>query len=275
MYLDYWGLHKKPFENHLDTEFYYPSQSHQNNLLKLRYALEDCRSSGILAGETGVGKTLVASMLNRLACENSRIGPFVHIVFPQMSTRDLLGYIAAEMVRKPVGQGNETVDISLRRIEQFLYETSERGEHTVLVIDEAHLIEDLRTFQALKLLLNIHHQGRPCLSLLLVGDPSIFPIIGRLESFEERIDAKCVLQPLNEAETAAYIVHRLREAGQEKEIIESEAFPILHVLTQGLPRKINRLCDLALLIGFAEGFSSISPEHIEALNQELVAVESA
>jgi general secretion pathway protein A len=275
MYLDYWGLKKKPFENHLNADFYYPSQTHQANLLKLRYALEDCRGSGILAGETGVGKTMVTRMLKNLATDHAVSGTFVHVVFPQMNTRDLLGYIAAEMVSQPVGQGAETVDLSLRRIEHFLLEAGQTGRHTVLVIDEAHLIDDLRTFQALKLLLNIEYHGVPCLSLLLVGAPSLFPIIGRLESFEERIDAKCMLQPFTEEETAAYIVHRLREAGQEKEIIQSEAFPLLHELTQGIPRKINRLCDLGLLIGFAEGFSSISPAHVEALNHELVAAEAA
>ena len=78
--------------------------------------------------------------------------------------------------------------------------------------------------------------------------------------------------PLTEGETADYVAHRLRVAGAEREIFDPQAIATLHMLSHGVPRQINRLCDLALLIGVAEQRQVITGEHLEAVNQELVTV---
>ena len=83
---------------------------------------------------------------------------------------------------------------------------------------------------------------------------------------------KCQLKPLVIEETMAYVQHRLAVAGAERTIFEPAATERLHELSQGIPRQINRLCDLALLLGFAEEHTSIGPEQIEAVGQDLVAV---
>ena len=142
----------------------------------------------------------------------------------------------------------------------------------MLVIDEAHLLDSVHTFEALRLLLNFEPGGTPALTLLLVGEPSILPVLDRMPQWEERLGVKCLLKPFNEAETAAYVEHRLRVAGATRSIVDSDAMPTLHALTHGIARQINRLCDLALLVGFAEERSTLSAEHFEAVCQELVAV---
>ena len=63
MYETYWRLKQKPFENAADPRFYYPGQSHQAALLKLRYAVENRRGAALLAGPSGAGKTLLMVML--------------------------------------------------------------------------------------------------------------------------------------------------------------------------------------------------------------------
>ena len=83
---------------------------------------------------------------------------------------------------------------------------------------------------------------------------------------------KCLLRPFNEEETAAYVNHRLRMAGAVQPIFEPEALDALHDLTHGIARRINRLCDLALLIGFAEERGTITADQIEAVCEELVTV---
>ena len=89
---------------------------------------------------------------------------------------------------------------------------------------------------------------------------------------EERLGVKCLLRPFNEEETAAYVSHRLRVAGAREPIFEADAFPALHALTHGIARRINRLCDLSLLIGFAEERRTLNAEHVESVCQELVTV---
>jgi general secretion pathway protein A len=142
----------------------------------------------------------------------------------------------------------------------------------VLVIDEAHLLSGVQTFEALRLLLNFDTDGTPDMTLLLVGEPAILPTMDRMPQWEERLAVKCLVRPLNESETAAYAEHRLRVAGATRSIIDPSAMATLHALTHGIPRRINRLCDLALLIGFAEEQTTLGPEHFESVCRELVAV---
>ena len=95
MYETYWRLKQKPFENAADPHFYYPAEPHQAALLKLRYAIESRRGTALLAGPSGSGKTLIAAMLREMLDETC--APLVHLVFPQMSAPEFLGYLADEL----------------------------------------------------------------------------------------------------------------------------------------------------------------------------------
>jgi len=269
MYESYWQLKQKPFEGAADPRFYYPGESHQAALLKLRYAIENRRGGALLAGVAGSGKTLVAHMLRKMLGE--AFSPWVHLVFPQMSTAELLGYLAGELdAARPASEAG--VEQSVRRIEHFLGENTRRGHHAVVVIDEAHLLESPHTLEALRLLLNFEWAGQPGLTLLLAGQTAILPTLERMPQLEERLAVKCLLRPLSERETAEYVAHRLQVAGAVRTIFEPDALPVLHALTHGVARRINRLCDLALLIGFAEERPTITAGQFEAVCQELVAV---
>jgi type II secretory pathway predicted ATPase ExeA len=269
MYETYWHLKQKPFENASDPRYYYPSESHQAALMKLRYAIENRRGGALLAGPSGAGKTLITTMLrNTLGPDYS---PFVHLVFPQMPTDELLAYLAdaldgASAVETP------SVQRSIRRIEQFLAANAEKGRHAVVAIDEAHLLDSPRTFEALRLLLNFEHDGSPALTILLAGQPSLLPALNRMPQWEERLGVKCLLRPFHEPETAGYVEHRLKVAGSVGSIVESDAVPTLQDLTHGIARQINRLCDLALLIGYAEERDTLDAEHFQSVCRELVAV---
>ena len=141
-----------------------------------------------------------------------------------------------------------------------------------MAVDEAHLLDDSRTLEALRLLLNFQPEGQQGLTLLLVGQPGLLPMLDHLPQLEERLAVKCLLRLLNPQETAQYVAHRLQTAGATRAIFDPSALETLHHLTHGVPRRINRLCDLALLIGYAEERSTISGSQIEAISEELVNV---
>jgi type II secretory pathway predicted ATPase ExeA len=270
MYQSYWQLAQKPFENYSDPRFYYPCESHQAALLKLRYAIENQRGAALLAGGSGLGKTLLVGMLRNVLGE--AFTPFIHLVFPQMAADQLLAYLADELDGSGTGARASDVQQSIRRIESFLAASAEAGRHPVVAVDEAHLVGDARTLEALRLLLNFEHEGRPGLMLLVVGQPGILPILDRTPQLEERLAVKCLLRPFAPHETAAYVAHRLKVAGTVRTIFDDEALRTLHELTHGVPRRINRLCDLALLIGYAEEQDVITSGQLEAVSQELVSV---
>ncbi len=270
MYLDYWQLHAKPFEPHAEGGAYFRCESNEGPLLKLRYAIENRRGAVVLAGPAGVGKTMLAQLLlDELA---NAFSPRLSIVFPQMSSRDLLVYLAGVLARTHGEPLRHTIEESVRRIETFLVHNAQQGRHAVIVVDEAHLLEDCGALETLRLLLNFEFSGRPTLSLVLVGQPNLISAVGRLPSLDERLSAKAQLRAYTADETAAYVRHRLAAAGAGREIFTADAVEALHYLGHGLPRQINRLGDLALLVGFADRLPRIGPQEIEAISEELVAV---
>lgn len=268
MYEAYWQLDRKPFENTSDPGFYYPGEAHQGALLKLRYAVENQRGAALLAGPSGVGKTLLVHLLRRQLGDG--FAPLAHLVFPQMPAPDLLAYLADRLGAPRSEPSTRTLDESVSRIEHCLRENSRAGRHAVVVVDEAHLLEGTRPLETLRLLLNFESESRPDLTLLLVGQPSLLPALDRMPQLEERLGAKCLLRPLSLEETFSYVHHRLTAAGARRPIFDTTALETLYALTQGYPRRINRLCDLSLLIGFAEEATSIGPDQLEAISQELV-----
>jgi general secretion pathway protein A len=270
MYEAYWQLQQKPFENGADPRFYYPGESQQAALLKLRYVIDSRHGATLLAGPCGTGKTLLIGLLEQML--GKECSPFLHLVFPQMPAPELLAYLAAEMTALDLRAGCPSIAESVRRIGHFLAENTRSGRHAVVAVDEAHLLGDARTLETLRLLLNFEADGKPGLTLLLVGQTGLLPILDRTPQLEERLAVKCLLRPFTAVETAAYVEHRLRVAGATQAIFESDALSTVHELSHGIARRINRLCDLALLIAYAEGQRSITAAQLESVSSELVTV---
>ncbi len=270
MYEAYWQLHSRPFDNCTDEPFYYPSEVHQGALLKLRYVVENERGAALLVGSPGSGKTLLVGELRRQL--DDRYDPFVHVVFPMMSPRELLAYLAGELGALGNTNVSVSIDESIRRLQHFLAENTRRGHHAVIAIDEAHLLLECEAFDTLRLLMNLEGTGKPALTLLLVGQPQLLPALERMPALEARLGVKCLLRPFDLEETISYVNHRLTAAGADHEIFAPEALQALYELTGGNPRRINRLCDLALLIGYAEEQVRINAHQIEAVSNELVTV---
>ncbi|HJT33759.1 MAG TPA: AAA family ATPase [Pirellulales bacterium] len=270
MYEAYWKLSRRPFGSGADPRAYYPSDAHQGALLKLRYTIENQHSAALLTGPPGSGKTLLLRLLSDQLPD--RFQPIVELVFPEMPAAELLASLAAGLGTMPpiaAGTALPTIADSIARIQAKLREHAAKGRHTVLAIDDAQLLEGNRTFETLRLLLNMEADGRPLLTLLLVGQPALLPMMERMPHFEERLGAKCLLRPLTVEETMSYVSHRLTTAGAQQTIFDTAALETLFRLTRGVPRRINRLCDLALLIAFADEQPTVGSAHIEAVAQEL------
>ena len=187
-----------------------------------------------------------------------------------MSERDLLAYLAERLGAPPADPPRYTIEESLRRLEFVLRDNVRRQRHAVVVIDEAHLLEDSGLVEPLRLLLNLTIDGQAAFTLLLAGQPALLPMVARHGALDERIDIKVFLPALTPDETAAYVEHRLEAAGASRPIFEADALTTLHQLTGGIPRRINRLGDLALLVGYANGDHAIDADALHAVHDELV-----
>jgi type II secretory pathway predicted ATPase ExeA len=271
MYQAYWQLDSRPFEHATGARFYFAAQSQAGALLKLRYVLENYRGAALLAGESGLGKTLLGErLLNDL---DASFLPRVHLVFPAMPVDQLLTYLADQLT----GQHSTltaTIDQSVQRIERFLTTNAAAGNHAIVVLDEAHLLTR-QSLEGVRLLMNFQHGGRPAATFLLAGQTSLVLGVRRLSALDERLAVTCVLTRLSADESASYIQHRLTAAGAKRTIFEPSAVQAVHELAHGIPRRINRLCDLALLVGYGEELKSLTAEHIESIHQELIGAAAA
>src|SRR3990172_2586007 len=159
MYLDYWQLTSQPFEAIADRAGLYPCEAHEGALVKLRYAIDNQRGAALLAWPAGTGKTMLSRLLEQTL--DARFSPFVRLVFPQMSSRDLLVYLAEELGAPPVDSPRHTVEESVRRLQHYLQQNAELDRHAVVVVDEAHLLEDCGALETLRLLLNFETASGP------------------------------------------------------------------------------------------------------------------
>ncbi|MSR58604.1 MAG: AAA family ATPase [Planctomycetaceae bacterium] len=270
MYERYWQLDCNPFANDSHPQAYYQSASHQSALLKLRYLIENRKGAGLLAGAHGLGKTYLTRILARQLDDAS--GPCVHVVYPRMAAHELLAWLAVELGADRQSVGSETggLDRTLHSIERLLTAYGEQDRHPVILVDEADLIDDVEVFQALRLLLNFHRNQRPQFSLIFIGRPELLPIVGRIRALDERLEVRCLLQPLSAEEIADYVSCRLAAAGANRMLFDDSAWEALYELSAGVPRRINHLCDMALLVGFSEESSIVSAAHLEAVADELM-----
>jgi type II secretory pathway predicted ATPase ExeA len=267
MYEAYWQLEARPFDHAADARFYYPGESQQGALLKLRYALEMRQPAALLAGPAGVGKTALVQSLLRKCSE--ALSPRLQIVYPQLDSVQLLAYLAAELAPgSPLRV--DSPEQNLRLLERTLVENSRAGKHALIIIDEAHLLANSGGLETVRLLLNLQRDGAPVATLMLIGQTGLLVAVERMPSLEERIAVKCLLRRLTQTETMAYVQHRLQAAGATKPIFSDAALEAVHQHALGVPRRINRLCDLALLVGFAEEAGSIEAAQVDAISEELV-----
>src|SRR5438874_10510 len=272
MYQSYWQLDGRPFEHANDERYYYAAESQRGALLKLRYVFENRRGAAVLAGESGLGKTLLVQKLLSELDEN--FAPRVHLVFSQMPADQLLTYLADQLTGQ-YSPLTATIDQSVRRIERLLTSNAKEGKHAIIAIDEAHLLGNAQSLEAIRLLMNFEHDGQPGATFLLAGQTGLVLGIRRLPALDERIAVSCILARLSAAETSRYIEHRLTTAGAKRTVFESSAIEAIQQLTHGIPRRINRLCDLALLVGYGEELRTINGPHIESIHHELVGAAAA
>ncbi len=268
MYERYWKLERAPFDHDRGPHAFFPSRLHGEALVKLKYLIEHGKGAAALIGTCGTGKTHILEMVRR---QVSGRGPVVHLVYPQLSPHEMVAFITDSLGD---GQPDLTatipgLDLLLRTLEKRLCELTDEGRLPVIMIDDAHLIEDRRVFQTLHQLMNFQRPGRSNFALILSGHPELVGTMQRTDQLSDRIAFHCLLQSLTESETVAYIRHRLQSVGRIDPIFDDSAMRVIFELSSGIPRRINRLCDFALLVGYANQLRLVSADQIEGVHSEI------
>jgi len=253
MYTDYFGLTKKPFSLAPDPDYLYLSPRHIKALTILEYGLMSQAGFTVVTGEIGSGKTtLIQHLLNNLDDEFS-VGLITNT---HIALGDLLTWVLAAFGINVEGE-NKTQRHQL--LVDFLRQLHASQRRAVLIIDEAQNMS-LETLEELRLLSNINNGSEVTLQLVLVGQPELAEKLRRPEliQFAQRVSIALHLTPLSYEQTEKYIHHRLAIAGGQVDLFSKNVCAAIYYFSDGVPRLINNICDLALVFAFADDEKTVS-----------------
>ncbi len=260
MYEKFYGLTERPFALLPDPSFLYMSKRHTTALTLLQYSIQNRQGFTVITGEVGCGKT---TLINRLLDDidtNLRVGliNFTHNSFGEM----------AEWISMAFGldyKGKSKVELYDEFV-QFLIREYAASHPVVLIVDEAQNM-GVKGLEEVRMLSNVNAQKDYLLHLILVGQPELGELLRlpELRQLTQRVSVAYNLTPFSMRDVAAYIAHRLTVAGGNPEIFTPAAVRLIAAASDGIPRLVNTLCDLALVYGFSEEQQTVDAPTIRSV----------
>ena len=269
MYLNHWKLKRRPFDDRFDPREFFAAGSHKQVLTQLSRFVREGRALAVLAGGAGAGKSTVVAVLNDDL--DTMRHPVVWVRVAPCFALDVLRETTEQLQdpadRRRIG-ASSLADLSVQ-LQNHLLHRRTVGQHPVLFVDAADNLCD----RELRSLINASRQfeidGSPAITVVLVGSCELLLKARRLSERYDQPIAHWILDPLAASETRVYVEQRVRRAGGDHSIFSKGALELLHELSGGVPRRINRLCDLCLLTAFAQECEQIAENHVWAAQTEL------
>jgi type II secretory pathway predicted ATPase ExeA len=270
MYQEYWGLSRKPFENDLSPDFLYLSEKHEEALVRMLYAVSEHKSLMLLVGDGGMGKSMLA-----------------HVFFGELSRRRYRGAYLSFVEDSPdslmrqwmhnLGFPTDRGDFitRLETLQEYAAAGAVEGRETVLAVDDAEHIKNYETLDLIKNLLSLEHGGRRLFTVFLIGQK---PLLGRVQAhagLRASVDITYALKPFSADETKNYLLHRLRLVGGKPAIFAEDAINEIHAFSQGIPKIINSVADMALFAAAGKGLDKITAAVVAEAKTELLQLKEA
>jgi general secretion pathway protein A len=247
MYESHFGITGPPFQLTPDPSFYFDSSGHHRALTEFRRGLAENSGFIVVSGEIGAGKTtLVRTLLAEL---DPAAVAVAQVLSTQLQADELLRAI---LFAFGVAGDHSAQTDPASTVRQFLASLYRESRRAVLIIDEAQNLHQ-SAFEQLVGLMAPQPNELAALQICLVGQPELRAIVSsrELAALRELVVASCHLGPIDQTETRDYIEHRLRKVGWNGHpSFDTAAFGEIFRWTQGVPRKINLLCNRLLLSRF-------------------------
>jgi type II secretory pathway predicted ATPase ExeA len=260
MYEAYFGLNKRPFASVPCVEEYFPGTVIDGALQVLTRCIQRAEGAGLVVGPSGTGKTLLCLMLKQRFQESLRV---VLLAGGHLGSRQAL----LQAILFHLGQPYRGMDEGELRLAILDYLAKGDGcpQGVLLLVDEAHVL-CLRLLDELRMTTNLVARGQPCVRLVLVGGAALEERLAspKLESFSQRIAARCYLESFTRDQTQEYLRAQITAAGGAvSRVFAPEVAQAVFAATDGVPRLVNQLCDHALLLAYSGGRRQVQPSDIE------------
>jgi general secretion pathway protein A len=248
MFLNHFKMNAHPFQERPPVEWILNDNRISQSLARLDYFAGQ-GTLALVIGQTGVGKsTLLRLFIQNLA--KNRYRP-IYLHFTGIPSSGLLRLIVTQLGEAP-RRGKDNLFV------QILDRTAKGDLSTLLIIDEAHLI-DPQALTDLRLLVSSALDTDLPLKILLSGQESLARLLARasLSDLVNRITVRCHLSALTKEQTASYIDSRMRSAGSHDKVFQPEAKALIHDYATGIPRLINNIATACLLNAAARNLNQI------------------
>lgn len=265
MYSDYFSFDFHPFSPSVDKRIFYPSTAVTQSMAVLQHGLLDGDRMIVLSGSNGTGKTCLVNKLVTELSESVRSQLLLADTFTEV---ELLQSIAFAF---DLDGSIENRIVLFNEITRELRNISSRGKKILLIIDNAHHLDGacLRTIERL---VDSQSTGEFSLSIVLSGRSELVKnLVREFGSVrDQRFRMISMLGALSLADTQGYINYRLQKSGvEDQDIISKAIIKEIYTLTAGVPRRINALCDIALLSAFASQAQTVDGKHLEQALRKL------
>ena len=250
MYEAYFGLSSRPFAAVPRVDRFFPGVAIEGARQTLARCVERAEGVGMVVGPSGTGKTLLCLMLAEQFKDSYQVAL---LSSGRLGTRRALLQAILFELGQPYREMDEG-ELRLALVDHLIV-GEDRRRGMLLLVDEAHTLP-LRLLDEIRMITNLVSGGQPRTRLVLVGGAALEERFAspKLDSFNQRIAARCYLESFNRDETQKYIHAQIGMAGGDgEEIVPHEACYAVYQATDGVPRLINQVCDHALLLACAAG----------------------
>lgn len=264
LYTEFFGLDERPFTLLPDPDFLFWSKQHKRAFAVLEYGVLSRAPITLVTGEVGAGKTTLLQALLRNVDEDVTIGLVSNA---QGGRGELVAWILSAL-DVPVERGLDYVAM-FRMLQDFLIDEYAAGRRVILIFDEAQNLS-LEGLEELRMLTNINSNKDELLQLVLVGQPELREMVMRpeLRQFAQRVAANFHLPRMDAETVGAYIHHRLSVAGGTGKEFTSEACAMIADATEGVPRLVNQLADIAMVYAWTQESRTITAETVSLVLTE-------
>ncbi|MBI1422173.1 MAG: AAA family ATPase [Gammaproteobacteria bacterium] len=245
MYRHFFELAEYPFQLTADARYFFQGQGHMRARDYLNYILRERDGVALITGEPGIGKTMLLEHALADLDADIVVGRIQQTL---LTTTEFLLAICLQLGMKPF-QFNKTVLID--EIQRFCQLQHAEGKNVVLVVDEAHNLR-IDTLEEIRMLAKLERNGKRLMQIVLVGQPTLRHMLSsmRNNSLSQMVRLTCQIEPLGKSEIANYIEYRLYVAsnGVDRGLFPSELVPAIMRYTGGVPRLINLLSDMMMIV---------------------------
>jgi len=264
MYERWWDLEEPPFLNNFDSRLFVASDRTNEVTARLQFLVDNRRLCGIVTGPSGVGKSfLIRNALRGLTAPVPKIAVVDVAGLPYET---VLRNLAAAL-HAPANDHDSDFVVWRSVIDQLV-----GGQladcHTVVVFDHTDQTGP-GGMQVVERLLNL------CTSV--GGGYTMIASCCQITSptLQQAADLQVKVAAMNESETVNYIQERLKRAGRVEPIFDAGAIDTIYHESAGIPRIVNRLCELSMLAAVSEQKLSVNAETIQQVAAELLTGNAA